>query len=446
MKLKLLLSLSFIYASSNAQDNKERLTVFSKNIAKYVINENYENIVALFDSTLSINLTEENLAKTFKDAREKNGKIIHVGEPVIEFYDNGNAQCFIPLQFEKKLMLLYFPITPNEQLHGFYLTTQQPEYIIPEYVQSLSFLETKIPFGKEGWKLPGILSYPNDTNKHPLVIILHDSGPLDKDGTKGGSKIYRDIAWGMASQGICAFRYSKRSNVHGSRLFMETYKGLPYTAQDEIVDDALAAIKLMSINEHVDATQIYIIAHGQGGMMAPLILKQNTIPIEGLILLGANARPLQDVMIAQMNYLYPDGGEVTINQYKEKTDIIKQATYAKNKKLKPDAPSDSLPFGVRGGYWIYLNKYNITKTFAKTSTPTLILHGERDYQSTKADFDLWKKTAGKRKGKTHFISYPTLNHLFIDGIGPSKPTEYRKLANIDRQVLKDIQQWMMQPK
>ena len=39
-----------------------------------------------------------------------------------------------------------------------------------------------------------------------------------------------------------------------------------------------------------------------------------------------------------------------------------------------------------------------------------------------------------------------LNHLFIDGIGSSKPTEYRKLANIDRQVLKDIQQWMMQPK
>jgi fermentation-respiration switch protein FrsA (DUF1100 family) len=312
-------------------------------------------------------------------------------------------------------------------------------YTIPPYVQSLSFLESKHEFGKKGWEINGTLSYPRDEQKHPAVIIVHGSGPMDRDGSTGNSKIYRDLAWGLASNGICVFRYDKRSNVHGGQLFMEAYKGNEYTPYDEIVEDVFFAIELLKQNKHVDTNNIIVIGHSQGGMMLPLIAK--TAPVKGMVLMAANARPIQDMLIEQMNYLYPDGSMSLLN-YQERNAIIHQANFAKKKKLPQDTPVDSLPFGVRASYWNYLNKYDQVKVFKKLTLPTLVLQGERDYQVTMTDFGIWQTAAKKRKGQTAFITYPKLNHLFIAGEGPSKPAEYQLPGSLDAKVVKDISEWI----
>ena len=52
----------------------------------------------------------------------------------------------------------------------------------------------------------------------------------------------------------------------------------------------------------------------------------------------------------------------------------------------------------------------------------LILQGERDYQVTMQDFAGWRRALGSRKDVT-FISYPKLNHCFIEGAGKCTPAE-----------------------
>ena len=71
----------------------------------------------------------------------------------------------------------------------------------------------------------------------------------------------------------------------------------------------------------------------------------------------------------------------------------------------------------------------------------LILQGERDYQVTMEDFELWKEGL---RGKEHvtFKSYPALNHLFIAGEGESLPQEYELPKNVEVHVILDIADWV----
>lgn len=439
---KLLLIICFLgYVSTLvAQDDKERIIKRTKVVLDALMREEYELIADYYEPSFASNNTGESLRQTVNDLNKQYGKLLRAGEPVIENIGI-NRICRTPLFFERGKQSLTLNFASNYCLTGLFITSANGIYETPDYVISLSFREELITFGTEGWKLPGVLTYPNDNKAHPVVIIIHDSGPLDRDGLKGVNRIYRDLAWGLASKGFCVFRYDKRSNVHGSKLFLQNYQGATYTSKDETVDDAIAAFELLKQNERVDTSRMFLLGHGQGGMLAPLIAA-STPGLKGVILLGANARSIQDVLISQMDYLYPNTSEMKLKDFNEKKRVQAQARYAKRKNLPLNTPQDSLPFGVRADYWNYLNNYQPVAAFEQMSCPALVLQADRDFQTTQADYQLWQQTIAKRKNGTYLKSYPTLNHLFIKGSGPSKPAEYQIPGHFDDTVLTDIVKWI----
>jgi hypothetical protein len=92
-------------------------------------------------------------------------------------------------------------------------------------------------------------------------------------------------------------------------------------------------------------------------------------------------------------------------------------------------------------YWKYLTSYNPEELALKINKPLYVLQGERDYQVKMIDFDIWKKTM-KDKKQVSFKSYPSLNHLFIEGKGPSMPKEYTQAGNMSEEVVNDIVNWL----
>ncbi len=425
-----------------AQESKEKLTQRAHFIATWLMEENYDPITDLYEPSFAANNTSNSLRQTLDDRKRQFGALKRIGEPVLEFSPT-NTICRCPLFFENGKLSLTLNFAPNNCLSGLFLTPANGIYEMPDYVTPLSFREETISFGKEGWPLQGVLTYPNDCKPHAVVIIVHDAGSLDKDGLKGSSRIYRDLAWGLASKGICVFRYDKRSFTHGSKLFMENYRGASYTCKDEIVDDALSAITLLKQNSKIDSSRIILLGHGQGGMLVPMIAL-SAPELKGLVLLGANARSMQDVLISQMDYLYPDGGQMTLKEYNEKKRVQAQARYAKRKNLPLTTPQDSLPFGVRADYWNFLNAYQPIPSFQQSGIPSLVMQGGRDFQSTQTDYGMWQQAANNRKGASSFKLYPTLNHVFINGTGPSKPAEYQRPGNIDLVVISDLLNWIQE--
>jgi hypothetical protein len=97
--------------------------------------------------------------------------------------------------------------------------------------------------------------------------------------------------------------------------------------------------------------------------------------------------------------------------------------------------------GIPASYWLDLRKYHPAESAAEVSNPMLFLQGERDYQVTMEDFADWKKALGARNDVA-FISYPTLNHLFIEGEAKSTPAEYSTPGNVARVVIDDLAKWV----
>jgi len=231
-------------------------------------------------------------------------------------------------------------------------------------------------------------------------------------------------------------RYEKRTREYGAKV--AALKEL--TFKEEVIDDVLEAAALLRKEKAIDAKKIYVLGHSLGATVAPRIAELDE-RIAGLILLAGTSRPLEDVVLEQIQYIYSLLGPLTDDRKEELEKLKKQVDRVKDPKLPPDTPAIELPLGVPATYWLALREYDCKATAAKVKKPMFILQGERDYQVTMDDFDGWKKAVGSRKD-VKMKSYPKLNHLFMDGEGKAKPQEYEKPGYVAEEVVNDIAEWV----
>ena len=60
-------------------------------------------------------------------------------------------------------------------------------------------------------RLPATLTVPDGDGPFPAVVLVHGSGPQDRDETVGANAPFRDLAAGLARRGIATLRYVKRT-------------------------------------------------------------------------------------------------------------------------------------------------------------------------------------------------------------------------------------------
>jgi dienelactone hydrolase len=296
----------------------------------------------------------------------------------------------------------------------------------PQYSKPDSFRERDITIGDDEWKLPGTLTVPVGKGPFPAIVLVHGSGPNDRDESIGANKVFKDLAEGLASRGVVVLRYEKRTRQYGAK--MAAMQKL--TVREETVDDAVRAAAALRAQPEVDAKRVFVLGHSLGGNLAPRIAQADA-KLAGLVLLAGSVRPLEDAVLEQIEYLGATPADLQ----------TLRAQVAKVKALEPadeDAPPVRVgPVSAPVSYWLDLKAYDPTAVAKKLTIPMLILQGERDYQVSMKDFELWKSAVGSRKNVT-LRSYPALNHLFIAGEGKSLPAEYAKPGHVAPEVIDDI--------
>ena len=171
-------------------------------------------------------------------------------------------------------------------------------------------------------------------------------------------------------------------------------------------------------------------AHDLGGYLAPQIADDDQ-KLAGVILMGANARRLEDVMVSMMEY---------IGAPKQDIDNAKSAA-ARVKKLEESDEDAPAVLGLPAAYWVDLNGYDAVADVGKLTIPILVLGGGRDFQAPAADFNLWKTGLAGHKNATTKL-YPAMNHLFVAGQGKSTEDEYKKPGHVAPEVVDDIAKFM----
>jgi len=342
-------------------------------------------------------------------------------------------------EFERGTIDLRVGVDDAGRVAGFFIvppsSPASAEYTPPAYVNKEAFREREVTVGSGDWALPGTLAMPVGKGPFPAVVLVHGSGPNDRDETVEAAKPFRDLAWGLASRGIAVLRYEKRTRQHGSKL-----ASLPdFTVRQETVDDAVAAAALLRGTEGINPARVYVLGHSLGAMLVPRIGQQDP-KIAGFIVMAGAAKPLEDVILEQVTYLAGLDGTVS-DAEKQQIEGLRQEV-DKVKALQPGATGAVL--GAPASYWLDLRGYNPPETAKALGRPLLVLQGERDYQVTLDNFEAWKKALAGRKDVT-FKSYPRLNHLFIEGEGQSGPSEYGKPGHVAEAVVADVARWILTP-
>ena len=271
----------------------------------------------------------------------------------------------------------------------------------------------------------------------PAVVLISGSGPEDQDETIGPNKPFRDLAWGLAAQGIATIRFDKRTYQPTAALDIAHF-----TIKEEYVDDSVAAINLISQTDGIDPTKVFILGHSLGGYILPRIAQADP-KVAGLIIASGSANPLPETILRQINYLL-SVANATQEAAATEDPILAQYQDAVSQinALTTDSPPLKLILGAAPAYWLDLKSYDPVDLAASLPQPILILQGGRDYQVTVAD-DLSRWESGLLAHKdTSFKTYPDLNHLYVTGTGMATPAEFNQPGNVAPEVIDDIAAWV----
>jgi uncharacterized protein len=420
---------------STIQDETSKFTTAARAFVEFLTTENFKAAVDQFDDTMKAAMPEAKLRETWTAVLNQVGAFRSAGTTRAE-KRGAYVMVFVTCKFEKSPLDIRVVFDQSGRVAGLFFAPVAPaEYSAPSYVKPDAFREKDITIGQGEWALPGTLTVPSGAGPFPVVILVHGSGPNDRDETVGPNKPFKDLAWGLASKEIAVLRYEKRTRQHSAKLASVR----KFTVKEEVLDDVLAAVAVLRTTEGIDSKRIFVLGHSLGGMLVPHIGRLDP-NIAGLISLAGATRPLEDVIPEQYAYIFSLDGSISAEEEKQLNQA--KADAAKVKSLKPEDANSALTiFGAPASYWRDLFGYDPTELARTLKQPLLILHGERDYQVTMKDFERWKAALATKKNVS-FKLYPSLNHLFISGTGRSTPSEYAQAGHVDEQVIADIAAWI----
>jgi dienelactone hydrolase len=416
MKKILSLFLIFSVLFSLAQSKKEAGNEFIKNL---FVEKNVEKAHTFFDSSIAGQVSTTDLKSLADQLEGQLGDLKNILE-----VNNEKDTYYFYSEFSKTKLDIQITFNDNNKIIGFYFT--------PHKIFDKEDDKTALKIKSDDIELKGTLLQPTENNQKKLVILVHGSGPQDRDETIGENKPFKDIAEYLLKNGISSYRYDKRTYSNP-----ETFNDQS-TVEQETINDAVNASNYFKYNDSFKGCQIIILGHSQGAYLMPKIAEK--AQVSKYVFMAGNARPLQNILVEQYEYLH----KINPSNVSEKDvqNMKKQVDFLNSNKFNLNTPKSDLPLEQSAAYWKYLVDYKPLEAVKSIKAPMFFAQGGRDYQVTEKDFTLWKNQLKNNKS-AEFKFYPALSHLFIKGSGMPSPKDYEIKGNVDEEFLKDLTQFIL---
>lgn len=345
---------------------------------------------------------------------------------VLAFNDDGRVMAFVlqPPEGEptKSEPMWVVPDFSAIELKKFPI----PDYVDTAYISEVEFTMQGDP------PLPAVMTVAKTNEPNPVVLLFEGFGPTDRDLTIGGVKPFRDLAWGLATQGVASIRFDCRAYTQS----VEKIAG--YDLNNLILDDIAAMLAYIRMESSIfDTTRIFLAGHGLGGAAAPRAAERDG-GIAGLIFLSSPARSI-DELIAETVRRGSESRDVAGDGKREEPG--KTAEVLDDLKRRKIPPNKMILFAP-ARIWYDLMDNDHLALAKQLNLPTLIIHSGGDIEAGDEDYAIWEKKFG---GRDKFVikKYDDLNHFYQGISGPADRNEFLTgTAPVDRRVVDDIAAWI----
>ncbi len=308
--------------------------------------------------------------------------------------------------------------------------------------QKQTMIEREVQIPAKGATLAGTLTLPTSGDDYPVCLMIHGSGPVDRDENIPVQKlnVFNTIAHRLAENGVGSLRYDKRGCAESTGDYYRT-------SHQGFVEDASACIDFLLGGQQVSADRVVLLGHSEGTIISAELAPRYP-ELMGIILLAPFVQPLEQILINQAEHMDQASKELT-----GVSGITTRAIFRLGggaiagqerliKKLKTNnaptfrflfrkIPADSL----RG-----LMKLDPPAIYANVQCPTLIIAGEKDIQCDPVDVATIESLI-QAKTESHII--PDLTHILRRDPGAPNIFHYPKIMNdpLDEEVLGLIVEW-----
>ncbi|OON93874.1 MAG: hypothetical protein ATN31_05050 [Candidatus Epulonipiscioides saccharophilum] len=416
--------------------NEEALLTLAKEQANDLIDGNAGNLISTFNEDMlatglnaeTLNTTIENFTANmgdYVDLYSETGTIkdgLYIVE-IIQEYTNGGV----------KIMLVY---DTNNDLAGLNINHA---HIEKPLVSTDKFEEVEVKIG-ETMPLDGILTLPKGIENPPVVLLIHGSGPADKNSTISVNTPFLDIAHGLAEQGVASLRYNKRTYSYPKEMVA---LGVDLTLRDEVLNDVDLAINLLSANKQnrTNPKAIFVLGHSMSGGLTPVIATEHN-NIAGIIAMASTLDPMFEVSYAQNKDVEKAVNESDMDEVTKKMITEQMAAVEKDINILrgdiSDIPNDQILLGLPAGYQKSIKELAGINFIDHVEVPILVLQGTADFQvKADKDFASWQDALTDNPD-AEFKLYDNLNHLMMPSNGSQDISEYQIKSEVSEEVINDI--------
>jgi pimeloyl-ACP methyl ester carboxylesterase len=277
----------------------------------------------------------------------------------------------------------------------------------PQSARNPTDIDVTIP--ANGFNLAGTVTTPPAVAgrlRHPAVVLVAGSGPVDREATVAGIPIFAQLAGSLAEQGFVVLRYDKRgvgqSGGRNERVTISDY-----------AEDVSAAVRWLRRRKDVDNNRMTVVGHSEGGAIA-MIAASRTDQIDALVLIAAPGTSGSDLILEQQRHVL---AQITPDEKEREAKIALQRRIqtAVLSGIGWQGIPDELRKQADIPWFKSFLSYDPAQVMKDVRQPILIIQGDLDKQVFPHHADrLGDMARGrKRKVETDVVHLPDVNHLLV---------------------------------
>ncbi len=282
--------------------------------------------------------------------------------------------------------------------------------------------------GSPGVMLAGTLERPGHfavDRPVPAVVLIHGSGPNDRDETMYGHKPFRLLSALFTSAGYAVLRYDKRGvgesggAVRGATIM-------------DFAADAEAAFDYLRHRADIDSQRVGLLGHSEGGMVAPLIAARRA-EVAWLVLLAPPVVNGREISRDQNRQGAIDRGAsepdalAAADEASRLFDIVMASPTAAERDQQllqalhdiaarrhmSEAVVQAQHESLTSAWFRHILAYDPAATLRQIRTPTLVLFAALDHQIAPAINEAPARAALQDNRAAEVRVLPGVNHLFV---------------------------------
>ncbi|MEO6630572.1 MAG: alpha/beta hydrolase [Mucilaginibacter sp.] len=377
-----------------AQAEPANYTAAVTRFTQYYNHDQPDSIFTMFSTEMKASLPLETFKPTTIQLKSQYGNLLKT-----EFVKVTSSVVVYKATFQNNTFLLNLALNTQNRLTGLLLSPYTAEDNARAGVTlDPSLDETPIILKTLTGTISGSLVMPkNPSGKIPVVLILADSGPTDRDGnnakTGAAGNTYKMLANDLGKNGIATVRYDKRlvgasvTKSKESELRLEDYG-----------DDALGLTNMLSDDQRF--SKIILFGHGEGALVASLIV--NDVPVKGVITAEWAADPGDKLLKDQLK----DKAGFLQDEFKAFMDSLRKGKLTPN--IDPALYYIARP-SIQNFIMSYC-RYDPIKGAKRVKIPLLLIQGSTDKMVNAENGRRFKKA----KSDATLLEVKGMNHILKD--------------------------------